>query len=106
MYHLTNISLGVSFSNPRCMAKTPPRVPVPGLCMGVCSLLGHNAPGGLGKLRSGALWDLLYPGLVVGSSLSVWPELRHGHFVLLSYTPCRDHCLLLCYDHLQGQVIC
>lgn len=87
------------------MAKTPPCLLLPGLCMGVCSLLGHHATGWLGELRPGALWNLLHTGLVAGAGLRVWPELRLNHPVLLSHLSHRHHCLLLRHDHLQGQVL-
>ncbi len=102
--HLS-IILPVMFFTLRHMAKTPPRLSVPGLCVGICSFLGHHAPNWLGKLRPGALRDLLHIRLDAGTGLCVWPELRHGHPVLLSRPPHRHHRLLICHDHLQGQVL-
>lgn len=90
----------------RHMAETPSRLSLPGVCVGVCRLLGHHATRRLGKLCSRTLWDILHIGLVAGPGLRVRPELCHGHPVLLSHPPNRHHCLLLCYDHLQGQVVC
>lgn len=90
----------------RHMAQTPPHLPRPGLCVGVCSLLGHHALNRLGKLRPGALRHFLHIGLVAGTGLRVRPDLRRVHSVFLSHPPHRHYRLLLRHDHLQGQVLC
>lgn len=89
----------------RDMAKTPPCLLLPGLCVGIRSLLGHYATGRLGELRPGALWDLLHPGLVASTGLCVRPELCLNNPVLLSHFPHRHYRILLRHDHHQGQVL-
>lgn len=89
----------------RHMAKTPPCLLLPGLCVGVCSLLGYHATGRLGELCPGALRDLLHTGLVACAGLCVRPELCLNYSVLLSHLPHLHYCLFLCHDHLQGQIL-
>lgn len=90
----------------RHMAEAAPCLSLPGICMGVRRLLGHHATDRLGKLCSRTIRDILHTGLVAGPGLCVGPELCHVHPVLLPRPSHRHHCLLLCYDHLQGQVFC
>lgn len=96
---------GIFFRHPRDVAKTPPCFLLLGPCVGICGVLGHHAPGGLGQLRPGTVWHLLHTGLVAGPGLHVRPELRHGHPFLLSHPPRRHHRLLLRHDHLQSEIL-
>lgn len=89
----------------RHLAKTPPYFPMSGLCMDLRRFLGDHASGWLGKLCPRAVWDFVHIGLVASTSLCVRTELRHVHPVLLPRTPGWHHCLLLCHDHLQGEVL-
>lgn len=89
----------------RHLAKTPPYFPMSGLCMDLRRFLGDHASGWLGKLCPRAVWDFVHIGLVASTSLCVRTELRHVHPILLPRTPGWHHCLLLCHDHLQGEVL-
>lgn len=91
--------------DPRYVAKTPPRFLLLSPRVGVCDLLGHHAPSGLGQLRPGAIWHLLHTGLVAGPGLCVGPELCHGHAFFLPHPPHRHHRLLLRHDHLQSEIL-